>query len=223
MLKLPRLVRLLPLYALAAAIITLLSGCDRTIQSGSYGPLTIGMSKESALAALERLDIRAIDPLTFPRTRLENPQRAELDALGGSAGIVIAIDESLAGLHVEFRDGRVNATWPNFGEYPYLPRFPYSGEALLSRLQLKIVPPMDHAAVFDAIASLPAHHAIVVERFVVGYQKMRGTDAAPWEGEYRGLLLANDEWRFQGLKASNVTLYFRAGKLLEIVHQTTLF
>lgn len=219
------------LCVVAAVALTLMSGCTRTIDSGSYGPLTIGMPKQDALTALETLRISGIEPLIFPPVQLVNPKRAALDALATSDGLAISVDESLTRLHVEFRDGRVSATWPNFGEYPYIPRFPYSGEALLSRLQVKIVPPMDHAAVFDAIESFPTQHHIVVERFVVGYQKMRGTDTAPWAGEYRELLLANDEWRFQGLdgelwypaRDSDVTLYFRAGRLLEIVHHAVIF
>jgi hypothetical protein len=217
---------------MAIAIVLLaLGGCTRSIDHGRYGPFEIGATKETALAALKGADIRGVEPLIFPALRLENPRRADLDAFAASAGIAIEVDESLTRLHVEFRDGRVSATWPNFGEYPYIPRFPYSGEALLSRLQLKIVPPMDHAAVFDAIESFPTQHQIVVEPFVVGYQKMRGADTPPWTGEYRALLLANDAWRFQGLKAqvwylagdSDVTLYFRAGRLREIVHHASIF
>jgi len=215
----------------ACIVLLVLCGCTRTIESGSYGALTIGSPKEDVLAALKNLDIRGVEPLIFPALRLENPRRAELDALAASDGIAIAVDEGLTRLHVEFRDGQVSATWPNFGEYPYLPRFPYSGEALLSRLQLKIVPPMNHAAVFDALESFPTQHKIVVEPFVVGYQKMRGADTPPWTGEYRALLLANDAWRFQGFKAqvwylardSDVTLYFHAGRLREIVHHTSIF
>jgi hypothetical protein len=213
------------------AALLVLGGCTRTIDHGRYGPFEIGATKESALAALKSADIRGVEPLIYPPLRLENPRRADLDALAASDGIAIAVDESLTRLHVEFRDGQVSATWPNFGEYPYLPRFPYSGEALLARLQQKIAPPMNHAAVFDALESFPTQHQIVVEPFVVGYEKMRGTDTAPWTGEYRALLLASDAWRFQGLKAqvwylardSAVTLTFHAGRLREIVHHASIF
>jgi hypothetical protein len=98
-------------------------------------------------------------------------------------------------------------------------------------MQVKITRGLDHAAVFDAIASFKTEQKIVVEASVPAYDMFRGTDAKPWAGEYRGLLLANDEWRFEGLEeqfwypvhSASVVLHFRAGRLTRIEHRPALF
>lgn len=215
----------------AAFVLQGLAGCTRTVDAGAYGPFTIGATKEGTLAALERADIRGIEPRIYPLIRLENPRRADLDRLGGNAGIQIFAEDHPVALRVEFRGDAVSSTWPNFGEYPYVPRYPYSGPALLALMQVKITQGLSHAAVYDAIASFKTEQKIVVEAFVVGYAMLQGTDALPWAGEYRELLLATDEWRFEGLAdevwypvhRSAVELRFRGGHLAEIVHRTSIF
>jgi hypothetical protein len=222
--------RLLTLAVAVAVAVAALGACTRRIETSSYGPFSIGTTKEATLAALERLDIRGIEPVIFPPIRLENPKRAELDVFSASSGVQISAEDHPVALHVEFRNDAVSATWPNFGEYPYVPRYPYSGPALLALMQVKITQGLNHAAVFDAIASFLTKQKIVVEAFVVGYAKMRGTDSPPWIGEYRSLLMTNDEWRFEGLddvlwypvRQSDVALHFRDGKLFEIVHRASI-
>jgi hypothetical protein len=216
-----------------AAVVALLvlGGCTRTVDAGRYGALAIGASKEETLAVLERLDVRGIEPRVYPPIRLENPRRADLDVFARSAGIRIFAEDHPVALHVEFRGAEVSSTWPNFGEYPNVPRYPYSGPALLALMQVKITRGLDHAAVFDAIASFQTEQKIVVEAFVAGYARLEGTQALPWTGEYRELLLGNDEWRFAGLsqevwypvRHSAVELRFRGGKLFAIVHRTSIF
>ena len=217
--------------ALTALLLLVLAGCARSVTAGSYGPFVIGASKEAVLQALQRAGIRQVEPLPYPLERLENPTRAALTALSASAGIAIEVEDNPYALHVEFRDGRVSSTWPNFGEYPYMPRYPYSPDALLARMQLKISQGMDHAAVFDVIKSFQTTKKIVVEPYVTGYERMRGSDSVPWEGEYRALVMANDEWRFEGLarevwypvRRSEVSLFFRDGSLVRIEHRYSMF
>jgi hypothetical protein len=220
-----------PRRALPALALVLLAACTRSVNTGGYGPLVIGAGKDAMLLTLEHAGIRQVEPLPFPLLRLVNPTRAALTALDTSVGIAVAVEDNPYALHIEFRGGRVSSTWPNFGEYPYMPRYPYTPDALLARMQSKISQGMDHAAVFDAIKSYETKQKIVIEPFVVGYQKMRGSDSVPWEGEYRALMMANDEWRFEGLagevwfpvRRSQVSLYFRDGKLARIEHRYSLF
>jgi len=223
----------MPLIRLLAAAfaLTLLGGCARTIDSGQYGFLTIGASKEDTLAALERADQRGVEPVVDPDIHLVNPKRADLDVLKNATGVSITAEEHPIALRIEFEGDTVGSSRPNFGEYPYIPRYPYSGPALLARMQARIYRGMTHAGVFDVIASFKTQQKIEVDAFVAGYDKMRHTGAKPWLGEYRGLLLANDEWQFEGLKdevwypvrKSTVALYFRQGKLAEIVHRPSIF
>jgi hypothetical protein len=214
----------------AALALLLLAACSRSVVSGSYGPFAIGASKEAVLLALERAGIRAVEPLPYPLVRLVNPTQGALEALAASDGIAVRVEDAPYALHIEFREGRVSSTWPNFGEYPYMPRYPYTPEALLARMQAGISPGMEHAAVFAALTSFRTEKKIVVEPFVVGYAKIPGSDSLPWEGEYRSLLLANDEWRFDGLagevwyplRRSQVALFFHAGKLARIEHRYSM-
>jgi hypothetical protein len=223
----PALIRLLA----AAIVLALLGGCTRTIDSGQYGYLNIGASKEATLDALERADQRGVAPVVDPPIHLVNPKRADLDVLRNATGIAVTAEEHPIALRIEFEGDMVGSSRPNFGEYPYIPRYPYSGPALLAQMQVRIYRGLDHAGVFDVIASFKTEQKIEVDAFVAGYDKMRHTEAKPWLGEYRGLLLANDAWRFEGLKdevwyparGSAVELHFRQGKLAEIVHRLSLF
>ena len=221
-----------PIRLLAAAFVfALLGGCTRTIDSGQYGFLSIGASKEETLAAFERADQRGVEPVVDPLIHLVNPKRADLDVLKNATGISVTAEEHPIALRIEFEGDTVGSSRPNFGEYPYIPRYPYSGPALLAQIQARLYRGMSHAGVFDVIASFKTQQKIEVEAFVAGYDKMRHTDAKPWLGEYRGLLLANDEWQFEGLKdevwypvrKSTVALHFRQGKLAEIVQRLAIF
>jgi hypothetical protein len=215
----------------AAAALILCAACTRTVESGRYGPFQIGASKEAALAAIERLEILEVEPRVDPPIRLVNPQRADLDALKSCAGLSIFAEDHPVALNVEFHGELVDSTSPNFGEYPYLPRYPYSGPATLAMMQVKITRGLDHAAVFDAIASFKTQQKIVVEASVPGFDMFRGTNSPPWAGEYRSLLLVNDEWRFEGLKGefwypvrhATVVLHFRGGRLASVEHHASLF
>src|SRR5882672_1389712 len=190
-----------PIRLLAAAFaLTLLGGCTRTIDSGHYGFLPNGASKEDTLAALEHADQRGVIPDVDPPIHLVNPKRADLDVLTNATGISITAEEHPIALRIEFEGDTVGSSRPNFGEYPYIPRYPYSGPALLARIQARLYRGMTQPGVLDVIASFKTQQKIEVDAFVAGYDKMRRTDAKPWLGEYRGLLLANDAWRFAGLK-----------------------
>lgn len=218
------------ILATAAALLAL-AACDRSVVNGTYGPFQIGATKEATLAALERLDIRGVEPRVDPPIRLVNPTRADLDAFKSCGGLRITAEDHPVALNVEFRGEQVDSTSPNFGEYPYVPRYPYSGPALLAMMQVKIARGLDHAAVFDAIASFKTQQKIVVEASVPAYRLWRGTTAQPWFGEYRSVLLANDEWRFDGLekefwypvRSATMELHFRGGRLTRIEHQPSLF
>lgn len=215
----------------AAAALILCTACTRSVESGRYGPFEIGATKAATLAEIERLGIRSVEPRVDPPIRLVNPQRADLDALKSCAGLSIFAEDHPVALNVEFHGELVDSTSPNFGEYPYLPRYPYSGPALLAMMQVKIARGLDHAAVFDAIASFKTQQKIVVEASVPGFDMFRGTTSKPWAGEYRNLLLANDEWRFDGLEGqfwypvrhATVALHFRGGRLARVEHHASLF
>ena len=220
-------IRLLTVFALLAS----LAGCTRTVEAGQYGPFTIGASKEATLAALERANIRGVEPLVDPPIHLLNPTRADFDALRTASGIAVIAEEGEIQLRIEFDGDTLASSSPNFKEYPYIPRYPYSSLALLAQMQLKLSRGLDRSAVFDALASFKTEQKIEVEAFVAGYELYRRTDSKPWIEPYRSVLLAGDEWRFQGLKdevwypvrKSGVALHFREGRLTRLEDQTGLF
>ncbi len=220
-------IRLLTAFALLACI----AGCTRTVEAGHYGPFTIGASKEATLAAIERSDIRGVEPLVDPPIKLLNPQRADFEALRGASGIAVFGEDYPIALRIEFDGDTLASSSPNFKEYPYIPRYPYSGPALLAQMQLKLPRGLDRSGVFDALASFKTQQKIVVEASVAGYEMYVQTGSKPWVEPYRSVVLEGDEWRFQGLggefwypvRKSSVELHFRQGKLVRVHQQTSLF
>jgi len=215
----------------ALAWLASIAGCTRTVEAGQYGPFTIGASKEATLAALERADIRGVEPLVDPPIRLVNPQRADFEALRRVSGIAVFGEDYPIPLRIEFDGDTLASSSPNFKEYPYIPRYPYSGPALLAQMQLKLPRGLDRSGVFDALASFRTQQKIVVEACVAGYEMYLRTDSRPWVEPYRSVVLEGDAWRFPGLQGevwypvrkSSVELHFRQGKLVRIEHEISVF
>lgn len=215
----------------AFALLTSLAACTRTVEAGHYGPFTIGASKEATLAVLERADIRGVEPLVDPPIKLLNPTRADFEALRRASGIAVFGEDYPIPLRIAFDGDTLASSSPNFKEYPYIPRYPYSGPALLAQMQLKLPRGLDRTGVFDALASFKTQQKIVVEACVAGYEMYLRTESRPWVEPYRSVVLEGDAWRFPGLKGevwypvrkSSVELHFRQGKLVRIEHEISVF
>src|ERR1700752_813583 len=100
-----------PIRLLAAAVVfPLLGGCTRTIDSGQYGFLSIGASKEQTLAAFERAGQRGVEPVVDPPIHLVNPRRADLEVLKDETGISITAEEHPIALRIEFAGDTVGSS-----------------------------------------------------------------------------------------------------------------
>jgi hypothetical protein len=213
---------------IALLLAVVLCSCTQTIESGEYGPFQIGESKRATLQKLLALD-RTIVPLPHPDTYIESPCRNNLEQLSGRSGVLVWVEHEPLPLRIEFFDAVVTRTWPNFDPASYRGPNP-EVNTLLASLQNSISPGTTEQVAFDAISTVGADHHISVGVFVVGYQPFYSGEKSDADA-FEALLMANDSWRFEGLREelwldhyySQVTLVFAADTLSHIEHWRFLF
>ena len=206
------------------------AGCEREITSGDYGPLSIGQLKTEAIEALIAYGKRLthIHPVPYPKYYIESPSRDDLARhLSSQAGVLVWIGKEPFPLRIEFETDLVSNVWPVYRLYPATAELMKSKRRELIRLRRLIALGMSREAVFDTLTEFESIFEMAVGNFVVGYQKFRTTRAGfDDDPDYRNLLLANDAWKFRGLKEelwyepfySNVTIIFRNDRIERIMH-----
>ena len=207
-----------------------LTGCmqqTKEISEGTYGPFSIGDTKEVALAKIEHLTpIRSIEPIPPIEVYLENPTLESIHVLDNSNGILVWLDHQPWPLRIELKDNIVVNKWGASDKCVASQSNMMIACGKIQNLSEEILIGSHRKLVYEKIASFNTNLSKQVGHFIIGLQEFR-TGKNKSEVDYRTLLLANDAWQFAGLKElskyenpfySRVTLYFKAGKISHIKH-----
>jgi hypothetical protein len=214
--------RLLLVLALAGTAIA----CTKTTTAGSYGPFTIGEDKHVALLKLEALRVGYVEPVPYEAVQINNPTASSMRKLEDSEGVLVWFEHDPFPLRIEFDGDALVRTWPRMEIEQHSPPDSRRVQGAMSELQRRIEGVPSRQKVFEVICDFASDHETTVGNFVVGEQELRVGAQPLWTDEYRGLLLDNDAWRFEGLQDqvlydpfySTVTLYFRKDRLERIEH-----
>ena len=228
---------MIPLRSVAIPFFVLLAlaGCKIEITSGEYGPVSVGQTKLEARAALKSQGLWRVHPVVYPKRYINNPTRADLAAqLSEDAGVMVWIGHHPWPLRIEFDGEFVTRTWPDDSISPSAPEHMKVKAREVARLQQRIKPGAHRGQIFDTIAAFETPFDVSVGNFVVGYQRfyvMDRKEIRANDAQYEELILANDGWRFNGLKdeiwyapiiepwTSIVTIYFREDRIERIEHE----
>jgi len=214
------------------------SQTTKVITTGSYGPFLIGQTKEDVIATLREIDEWPVEPVVYERKYLKNPSYSEIvETFSQEAGVMIWVGVSAgAPLRIEFENDFITNTWPYFDEDRYINRIEelhISGKEYV-RLQNLLTLGMSRNDAFKILSGSALELDRTVSNFVVGEQyfrelSFRGRSEID-STAYRDLILANNAWKFYGLKEeiwysswtnpfySTVTLYFESDRLERIEH-----
>jgi hypothetical protein len=206
------------------------SGCAQQtteISHGSYGPFSIGESKDVSLAKIERLTrVMSVEPIPAIDVQLDGPTLETLHALDANDGILVWLDHQPFPLRIELQNNVVVKKWGTDSKcIASSPRMNIACEET-KRLNDAIPIGAHRSDAYKAIVGFGTPLPKQVGAFIVGLQEFR-TGANASEQAYRRLILSNDAWKFEGLKDlstyekpfySTVTLYFDHGHLSRIKH-----
>lgn len=211
----------------------MLNGCfeeTKIITSGDYGPISIGDHKSILLEKVEKfVSISSIHPVVSEIIYLESPNIDTLQKLNNENGIEIWVNKVPFPLRIEFLENKVVNIWGATNRCiasKEAMNFACNKTFLISNL---INIGDSRETVYRVISNNQNDCDIQVGNFVVGYQefRIRRNNKSKDSDEYKELLMANDAWKFNGLKSlskyhdpyySDITLYFNNDKLIKIVH-----
>lgn len=203
------------------------AACTKDIDSGSYGPFSIGDDKLSCLKKINDAGIPYIEPVAPHETPYSNPNNEYLDALDDSQGIIVRVDNYSYPLRIEFKNSKVSRKWP---EYPIVPYFvsedQRANDEKMKNLSDSIAIGDDHQKVNAILLSFEESHHVSVAEFLPDWEKIskdvRGHSVN--DPDYHAMLMKTDIWKFSGLNDfgryhayySDFTFYFDKGKLVRI-------
>ena len=214
---------------LVLLLVLTISGCSQTIEisSGSYGPFSIGATKQETLLKIEGMvSITSIEPITLDNIYVDGPTKQSVHALDNSNGILVCLDNNPFPLRIEFIGNVVVNKWgANAKCIASNSRMNIACSEII-RLNSKIQIGSNRDEIYKVIIAYDTKLTKQIGNFVVGYQEFRvGKERA--SQDYRNFILSNDAWEFDGLKElskynnpfeSRVTLYFKEGRLSKIKH-----
>lgn len=185
------------------------------------------MTKPETLSVVENMtSITSIEPVSFEDIYLGEPTQQSIHALDKSDGILVWLEHNPFPLRIELKGNVVVNKWGASDKCIASNSRMNIACAEIIRLNNKIKIGSNRDEVYKVIIAYDTQLSKQIGNFIVGYQEFHVGKDKPKQ-DYRSLILSNDAWKFEGLKElskynnpyySNVTLYFKEGRLSKIKH-----